>query len=637
MPHRVFISYKAEEYAHAQWVRDHLEAAGLLCWMAPSSIPGGSNYAIQIPKAIRECDVFVVVLSGKAQTSMWVPKELDQAINAGKVIMPFCIEDCPLREDFGFYLSNVQCYEAWRNRETAIAEMIRDIKKDGGPPLPPPPPPPPKPKRWLGPVFIAAAAALVIAIVIVIMHMRSSTQEEGAGSQHPSAGNGSTAIQQQPQDADGTGASASDNSADDSSALPEEPDDPGNEGSGEGTVSSGPVTIHYNTDGEVRILNKKYAQSAEFQSLANRFEEESGIRVTVDSPATGSYSETLAEEITGSRNDPTLFMLSGLKDFETYGTNCLDLSDCMAAGELLDDIYLLKGQNGKAYGLACIVESYGLCVNTRLLKKAGYDISEIQSFADLRRIARDITDRKKELGFSAFTSPSVGIGVSGDYRFSEHAPVVPLYYELKDNDFNIGLRLQGTYMDCFREYIDLYLNNSTVSRSEAADRSLEDAQKEFLMEKAVFHQDGSWNIGRIEGVMGDEAAVIPLYMGLPGEENQGLNKTCSYYWCVNKYASKDDIEATLQFLYWTVTSEEGIRILNKDMGFLIPYRKSGVPDNIFLETLCAGEAEGKEPINQYYKYGNYTNWTNSLRRSIRNYADGTGSWEEVEEAYKCLW
>lgn len=67
--------------------------------------------------------------------------------------------------------------------------------------------------------------------------------------------------------------------------------------------------------------------------------------------------------------------------------------------------------------------------------------------------------------------------------------------------------------------------------------------------------------------MEDEAAVIPLYMGMPGEEKQGLNKTCSYYWCVNKFASEDDKEAAEQFLYWLVTSKTGIQIMTRIWGF----------------------------------------------------------------------
>ena len=70
----VFISYKAEEYNEAMAVKQVLEANGISCWMAPESISGGSNYASEIPRAIRECTVFVLILSEQAQKSRWVPK-----------------------------------------------------------------------------------------------------------------------------------------------------------------------------------------------------------------------------------------------------------------------------------------------------------------------------------------------------------------------------------------------------------------------------------------------------------------------------------------------------------------------------------------------------------------------------------
>lgn len=109
----IFISYKAEEFDEANSVKTALEENGISCWMAPMSIKGGLSYASEIPKAIRNCKVFVLVLSEKAQSSNWIPRELDQAINENKIIMPFMIENCPLQDEFAFYLSNVQRYNAY--------------------------------------------------------------------------------------------------------------------------------------------------------------------------------------------------------------------------------------------------------------------------------------------------------------------------------------------------------------------------------------------------------------------------------------------------------------------------------------------------------------------------------------------
>ena len=60
---QVFISYKSEDYQQADWLRSVLEQNGISCWMAPASIPGGSNYAKEIPRAIENCRVFVLVLA----------------------------------------------------------------------------------------------------------------------------------------------------------------------------------------------------------------------------------------------------------------------------------------------------------------------------------------------------------------------------------------------------------------------------------------------------------------------------------------------------------------------------------------------------------------------------------------------
>lgn len=136
----VFISYKTDDFQQANWVRQVLEHNGIRCWMAPASIPGGSSYAVEIPASIRECRFFVLILSEQTQLSKWVPRELDQAINEGKIILPFMLENCALRDDFNFYLSNVQRYAAYENKAAAVEKMVREIQalQQAANPLPEP-------------------------------------------------------------------------------------------------------------------------------------------------------------------------------------------------------------------------------------------------------------------------------------------------------------------------------------------------------------------------------------------------------------------------------------------------------------------------------------------------------------------
>ncbi len=115
-----FISYKTDDLEEALWVKDQLSARGIPCWMAPDSIPGGSSYAQEIPRAIRSCFAFILILSEATQESKFVPKEIDLAINLGKPILPFMIENFELRDDFNFYLSNVNRFPAYQSKERCI-------------------------------------------------------------------------------------------------------------------------------------------------------------------------------------------------------------------------------------------------------------------------------------------------------------------------------------------------------------------------------------------------------------------------------------------------------------------------------------------------------------------------------------
>lgn len=124
----VFISYSTVDAENAETVRNVLEKNGLSCWMAPRDIPGGSNYTKEIPIAIRNCTVFVLILSKNAQSSHWVLKELDSAVNCGKVILPFMLEDCLLNDEFNFLLTGAQRYEAYRKKAEAMETLVSRVR-----------------------------------------------------------------------------------------------------------------------------------------------------------------------------------------------------------------------------------------------------------------------------------------------------------------------------------------------------------------------------------------------------------------------------------------------------------------------------------------------------------------------------
>lgn len=118
----IFISYSSKDNEYVNQITQALKKAHIAYWKAPDMISAGSNYAKEIPKAIADCSVFLLVMSKTAQESMWVEKEIDKAICSRKVILPVRIDECELNDLFKFYLNNVQMYQA-EIRNDIITDM----------------------------------------------------------------------------------------------------------------------------------------------------------------------------------------------------------------------------------------------------------------------------------------------------------------------------------------------------------------------------------------------------------------------------------------------------------------------------------------------------------------------------------
>lgn len=125
----VFVSYSSEDRKLVNTIIKMLKEEGISYWKAPEMIPAGSSYAREIPRAIKECEVFLLVLSRTSQRSIWVEKEIDSAISYRKTIIPFQIDDIPLNDTFRFYLNNVQMISYALDGEEAMEELKRQLNQ----------------------------------------------------------------------------------------------------------------------------------------------------------------------------------------------------------------------------------------------------------------------------------------------------------------------------------------------------------------------------------------------------------------------------------------------------------------------------------------------------------------------------
>ena len=397
--------------------------------------------------------------------------------------------------------------------------------------------------------------------------------------------------------------------------------------------ASGTSATGSDSKGRVYYLNFKPEADEYWQDLAKEYTEETGVPVTVLTAASGEYEKTLKSEMAKSEA-PTLFQVNGPVGLASWKDYCADLSGTDVDNELTNKAYELK-DGDKVAGIGYVTEAYGLITNNALLKKAGYDASEITSFDKLKEVAEDITARKDELGFSAFTS--AGMDGSSDWRFKTHLANLPIYYEYQADGVDNKDELSGKYLDNYKAVWDLYINNSTIDPSQLSTATGDQSEAEFVDEKAVFFQNGTWEYDAVKAIGDENIAYLPIYFGVD-DENEGICMGTENYWCVNTQASEADQKATVDFMYWCVTSDKGVEAMTSGdkMGFNIPFNKNPESTNVLFKLANANTAT---PVSWNFTTMPSENWKNDLGQALTVYAaDQTdANWKNVVSAFVDNW
>ena len=386
--------------------------------------------------------------------------------------------------------------------------------------------------------------------------------------------------------------------------------------------------------GSVYWLNFKPEADEALQDIAKTYEKEKGVKVKVVTAASGNYNSTLTSEM-GKSAAPTLFVVGNQAAVKTWDDYCIDLKDTDVYKELSTDAFNLKDENGKVASMGYCYESYGIIVNKKLLKKAGYEVTDIKDFASLKSVAEDIHKRADKLGFDAFTSS--GMDDSSSWRFTGHLANMPLFYEGRDDGWKEApSEIKGTYLENFKDVWDLYINNSKYDKKTLATGGY-DAEAEFKKGEAVFYQNGTWEYDALKkSISDDDMQMIPIYCGVEGEEKAGLCSGTENCWAVNAKASKADQKATLEFMKWLVTSEEGTKVMAEQFG-AIPYKKAADSGNVFLKNANDLLEAGNYNVDWTFNYTpNVDEWRASLVAAMNKY-DAGGSWDDVKTAFVQGW
>jgi raffinose/stachyose/melibiose transport system substrate-binding protein len=409
------------------------------------------------------------------------------------------------------------------------------------------------------------------------------------------------------------------------------------------------------TGGEVYYLNFKPEVAEIYTQIADEYKKETGVTLKVVTAAAGTYEQTLKSEIAKS-DAPVLFQINGPRGYANWADYCADLKDTELYKHLSDKSLAVTAGDG-VYGIPYAIEGYGIIYNNAIMAKyfaldgaKAKSMDEINNFAKLKAVVEDMTAKKDQLGIKGvFSSTSLKPGE--DWRWQTHLADVPIFYEIRDNKLDIKdlaafKEIKFQYSDNFKNIFDLYINNSTTAPTLLGSKSVDDSMAEFALGQSAMVQNGNWAWGQISGVDGnvvkpEDVKFLPIYTGMPGEENQSINVGTENFFAINKQASPEKQKLAADFIWWLYSSPAGKAFVTNDLKFIPPF-----------DTFAENETPTDPLAKSMLSYTSNTNLYNvawvfvvfpsqtfkdNFGAALLQYAQGQMQWPDVKQLFIDQW
>lgn len=405
----------------------------------------------------------------------------------------------------------------------------------------------------------------------------------------------------------------------------------------------------------IRFLNSDPAVSAVYEELAAAYHDETGNTLIIET-AEGDYDEALRSKMTTAEM-PVIFTVRGMADYGKWRNSCIDLSDTDAFSHLIDKELALSS-NDIPYGIPYHLEGYGIVYNDKIMEryfalenKATDFVSmdEIDSFDELRLLVEDMQANSEALGINGVFAP-LPLGSADETGWAAQLINIPLYYEFKENDIDLSgngdIPLDFDYSGNLMNILDLYLDNSTTDRERAADITAEEALSEFAGSECAMIQGSSslWRQLRdisANTVFAEDLEMLPIYIGIEDEDEQGLCIGADYYLCINASSSPEERKAAEDFISRLYTSDTMKDIMINKAGFTSPFdtvHDDEMPsDPLSMEVLRRAGAEDTENVPRIFVSFPKSRFTDDVRAAILDYAKGSTDRNGFRERVISLW
>ncbi len=399
----------------------------------------------------------------------------------------------------------------------------------------------------------------------------------------------------------------------------------------------------------VRYLNFKPEIADKYQELANAYEQETGVKVVVDTAANNTYEQTLMAKM-ATTDAPTLFQINGPRGYKNWQEYCADLSGTELYKHLTDKSLAITDGN-KVVGIPYVVEGYGIIYNTAITDKyfaladratTYSSMEDINSFDKLKALVEDMQKHADALGIKGvFASTSLKSGE--DWRWQTHLINIPISHEFRENNIDLTsttatAEIEFSHNAEFKNIFDLYINNSVTDKKLLGTKTVSDSMAEFALEQCAMVQNGNWAWSQIAGVTGnkvkaDNIKYLPIYTGADNEENYGLAVGTENFYAINAKATEEEQQAAADFIYWLYSSDKGKKYITEEFGFIAPFdtfaENERPTDPLAREIIRWMSKDGVKSIPWNFTLFPSAQFKESLGASLLKYAQGNKDWSSV--------
>lgn len=375
-------------------------------------------------------------------------------------------------------------------------------------------------------------------------------------------------------------------------------------------------------------------------------EENPGVTINMETVGGGDdYGAALRTKMQSS-DQPAIFNIGGPQDVIDWASNLADLSAepwvPNTVDGLLDDV--TKGD--EIYGMPMSIEGYGFVYNKEIFEAAGIDASSLKTFDEIDAAFADL-QAKIDNGELKDQFPALEAVI--EYPAKEkwvtgmHTSNVALGQEFASctEAFN-AKEVQFTYGEQLKDLIDLQVKYTTNADNPAALNAVDYSMQAgggIAIERVAVIQQGNWVypvIAEVDEAVAQKLDIIPLPLKGVSEGNTPIG--VPMYWAVNSQCDENTQAIAKDFLNWLYQSEEGMKIVVGDFGFIPPFTNYG--DNLPSDPLgqAVSKAANAGTVAPWVFNGCPTSWAeNVLGAEIQAYLGGEKTWDEAIETAKQEW